>query len=573
MTLSRRTRGGLRAALRDRRGAVAVVAAVVLPCLLGMVALAVDGGLVQVQGGRLQAAADLAALAASASPGGAGGLVAGSLALNGVGDAASSVTAGMYCADPALAVSARFTPGAQSCPTLPRAGLSANAVQVQLTRSVPLAIGWFSPTGSGQVMARAVAVRTDVAGLQVGTTTAQLDGGAVNALLGGLLGVTVGGSALGYSAMLGAQVDVVTLMDALASQAGQAGGTYGALAGSRVTMVQLAAALVTALGGSGAAGSAAAAAAALVPLGPQLGAASLRVGALLDTGPWSNDQVGAAPPSALHASLNAFLVLSSAAQAAGSGGTFSVPALPAVLPAGIASASVTVAALSAPMTPFFGFGPVGESVSTSQVRLGVSLVLSAPLLNLYRVTLPLFLQVASGTAQVSAISCGPAPETDATTTVLAQSGLADAYVGQVTPADASVFAQATPVRPATLVTASGVLTVTGSAHVSAGGSGATSLLFTQADVAAHTVRSVSSTGLPSSLGRSLGSGLSLNASVAGLGLTPTGVQAAVGALLAPVLSSALDPLLASLLSALGLRFGSMDVVVPGMRCGVPALVR
>lgn len=442
---------------------------------------------------------------------------------------------------------------------------------MQLSRTVPLLFGFFSSAGTTPVQAQATAVRTDVAGLTAGTTALTLDGGAVNGLLGGLLGVTVSGSAVSYAGLLGARVDALDLLNAFAARAGAIGGTYGSLAGISLGMSDVAAALAVALAGGNATGSTGSAIAALALLGPTLGTAPVRIGALMDVGPWSNDQVGATPASALHAQMNAFLVITDSAQIRG-GTLFGLPALSTTLPLGIGSAGITAAAISPPSQPFFGFGPVGETVRTSQVRIAVSLVLTAPLLGLYTVTLPLYVQVASGVAQVSAIACGAAPETDATVALLAQSGLADAYVGQVSPTDLTSFATTPAVGSATLVNVGGVLTITGFSHTALASSTSQTLTYTQPMIAAGTTQSVAATNLPSSLGQSLG-GTNLQLRVTAVGLGVSAVTTAVQALLAPLLSGALDPLLNNLLSAFGVRLGVMDVATTGVRCGIPALVQ
>jgi uncharacterized membrane protein len=47
----------------------------------------------------------------------------------------------------------------------------------------------------------------------------------------------------------------------------------------------------------------------------------------------------------------------------------------------------------------------------------------------------------------------------------------------------------------------------------------------------------------------------------------------IHSILDPIVKSLLDPLIDSLLVALGVKLGTIDVTVTGVRCGVPVLVQ
>jgi len=86
-------------------------------------------------------------------------------------------------------------------------------------------------------------------------------------------------------------------------------------------------------------------------------------------------------------------------------------------------------------------------------------------------------------------------------------------------------------------------------------------------------QTTASTDMLSTLSSNLSNSLVLNVDASGLGLTvPAGsLISGLSSALTPVFQ-ATDGLLDPLLTALGVRVGTMDVTATGVRCGVPALV-
>jgi uncharacterized membrane protein len=95
------------------------------------------------------------------------------------------------------------------------------------------------------------------------------------------------------------------------------------------------------------------------------------------------------------------------------------------------------------------------------------------------------------------------------------------------------------------------------------------MTFTEADIAAHTVRTISSGTVAQSLTGSLLASLAL--SVNGIGAGPL-VQPALAATLSGA-APALDLVLGSVLKTLGLRIGFADYDVDGTLCGQAVLVQ
>ena len=217
------------------------------------------------------------------------------------------------------------------------------------------------------------------------------------------------------------------------------------------------------------------------------------------------------------------------------------------------------------------------TVHTAQVRmlLTITLLNTLPLgllLPPAQVQLPVYVEVASGTATLTGISCGRSPATDGTVNVSAISGVANAYVGSVDPSAMSNFSKPVTVNSATLVNALGLLLVTARGNVGVTGN-TQSLVFNQQQIQNYKSQRISSTGMTSNLLQGL-QGSQLNVSILGLtvGLTQSVVANMVTALLAPVFAN-LDSVADQVLATLGVQVGYLDVTVTGERCGVPALIQ
>jgi len=602
------------------RGAIAPFAALMLLPVIGVTALATDVGFWYAQRRHLQTATDMAALSAAQNPVEASAIAGDLLQRNGFGaDALASTTIGTYCPDfeNIKVPSARFLPGLAACPD-GRTPTAPNAVMVSAQTTVPgvLSRAMLSEgEGSGQiggapgasdpnlhkVSVQATAARIDEAGFQAGTGLVEVDtqkSALLNAVLGNVLGTRINLTAVQYEGLLNANIDALTFLDALAVNVNVSAGTYDGLLDAKVGVGSLLQAAINALKKAGTVtdvtiGS-------LVSLQGQIvGNPELTVGDLVDLGVWKNLPIGeSTAPTALAADLNVFQLVTMAIQVANKNNAIYIPALNVGLP-GIASLQVAATVIEPPKSPPFAFGPEGMTVHTAQVRLQLKL----QLLDLFGllgqgIQLPLYVEAGYGDATLKDISCGLEPAKDATVTVKARSGVAKAFIGVLPPNLLTNFSHRLTVedfQPAALVDVSllgliGIVRVSGRAGVDVGSGSYQDLVFDRGDIDNHVAQSVASAGMIDNLLAELGGTdpvtkeprLKLSACVISLGglcLIPVKLDAvgktvgALNQLLDPVIKGVLDPLVDTLLAALGIRLGVMDVVVTGVRCGVPVLIR
>lgn len=586
--------GPIRSGLAEDAGVVALLSGLLLTTMFAMAALAIDIGLQHATKRALQSAVDVTALSAS-FPVAAGSGSAPAMAATYFADAMQNtpmiahaalgtVTEGTYCPDSTLSVAARFTAGASSCANLPNI-VGPNAVRVDASVTQPFIFGRVLGATAGPLDASATASQINEAGFFAGTGLLAVNGGVINAVLSSLLGSTINLTAVQYQALLNTNVDALGFLNALATNLGVTAGTYGSLLGSSVTVQQVLQAEVTALNQPGNVATAA-----LDSLIGQItGAPQVTLGQVFDLGVWQNVGINSVQePAALTAGLNLYQLASIAAQVA-NGQHFLTLNAPSISVPGIAQVSLAATAIEPPQSPYFAFGPAGVSVHTAQVRtqLQLSLLNTGALLGgvlsglaNVAITVPLYVEVASGTATLAAISCGTTPATDATVTIDATPAAITAYLGSESQTDMTNFSNAVPAPgAATILTASvlntNVLTVTGSAVADIGSPGPTPLVFTQSQMQASppATQTTASTDMLSALSSDLSNSLVLNVDATGLGLTvPAGsLVSGLSSALTPVFQ-ATDGLLDPLLTALGVRVGTMDVTATGVRCGVPALV-
>ena len=416
------------------------------------------------------------------------------------------------------------------------------------------------------VPAQAGAVQITEAGLVAGSGLVSQNGGLPNQILGGLLGSQISLSAASYNGLANASVNALDFLDALAAQTQVTAGTYGQLLSGSVTVNQLISAEIAALNAPGSVGGAQAAAALQMLAAQVNGSETVSLGTLFNAGLWSPAQVGSIDrSSALGAQLNAYQLLTFAAQIANGAHLVAAPA--ALTIPGIATISVATTAIEPPQGSYFAVGPAGTTVHTSQIRLQLTASLLTPAAlpgGPAQVTLPVYEEVASGTASIQAISCGAIPATDATVTVSGISGVSTAYVGQVAPNVMSNVTAPVTVSPASIIVSPG-LTVTGQAEASVQGN-TQSLVFNQQQITSLTPQTISSTNMTSNFLQSLQSTLVLQSQPVPLPGLPV--------ILTPVLASvfaSLDSVTDQLLSTLGVKVGYLNVTVNGVRCGVPAL--
>lgn len=548
---ARRLRVGLAGA---RSGSVLPLVGVMMSMLLAAVAFSVDYGAVFVARRRLQTAVDLAAIVAAQNPGDANRLVALSLADNGVATPATpTVEPGRYLSDPATPPSARFQAGAAS----------PNAVRVTATAPTPLYFGRaILRRDSLDVTVHAVAGQANYASLTIGSRLASVNAGLVNAVLGSMLGAQLGLSLLDYNALLSARLDAFAFTDALASQIGVTAGSYNDVLAGQATIGQV-------LTAASRVGSVAVATALrqIVNALPS-GQPRLALSGIASLGDLGAAPLGSHDPT--HPMQGGAFDLVSAAAALANGASQVRVDLTAAAP-GLAGATLTLSLGQPAQSAWISNGAPGASASTRQARLLMEVQVAAPL-GLGRIALPLYLDLAAAQASLQALSCPWSTPDQNTATLSVRTGLATLAISDVAASAITAGGPAPSLTGYATLVAAPLVTVTGRAVASVANSAAQSVTFGNDDIVQHRIRTVSTTGLASSLTGSLLGGLALNVNVAGFGLSTGAVSSAVAAALSAA-TPAIDTLIDGTLRSLGLGVGQADVWMNSVSCGRASLVQ
>jgi uncharacterized membrane protein len=550
----------------DERGVISILGAFLILLGLGLSVMVIDVGHLYLAKRRLQAMVDAAALAAAADPATAAAIAQTMLGRNGYATDRIEVQAGLYTADPALPLASRLDVSS----SLP------NAVRVTDTITVPDFLAMvFNDAGKADIQATATAAQSPSVSFAAGSGLAQLSGGTLNGVLGKMLGTNLSLSALNWQGLAHTNVDALTFLDQLAARAGVAGGTYGDLANTNVTIGQVILAAQAALN-IHPQGVDSAALDALNLLSLQMPqAVSATLGAVVDTALWKTRNIGSIirqdqgqTTINLLDAVTAMARLYGGGHLADVGANLSVPvtgtSIAAFVTAGQPLASAAVA-------------HVGDGVSTSQVRLALTVTAASVNLGVAtaKVVLPVYVEVASGTATVSAIPC----RDDSMAVIAAAPTAATVQIGTVTAAQLQDFT--TTVQPSQAAVVQ--LTVLG-IPIAISASGSSSLVQTTNPPGLTFTRNDIQTGIFHSAAGSDGghllSGVAdhLTLSVGGSGITGL-VSSLVNGTVMPILRpllvsilSSLDPTVDALLQTLGVKLGTLDVTVHGVACGRATIV-
>lgn len=544
--------------LRDQKGSVAVTFAVLATVLIGIAGIGVDLGMMFTDRRKAQSVADLAALAAVGDLTNADKAAAGTLASNHLANGAYSIQYGVYSPDPTLKPDQRFAPSSSA---------NANAARITVTTTTPLFLSkLLVGKDSFSIQTTATASRSAFASFSIGSRLLSVQGGVLNQLLGGLLGANLSLSVMDYQALLDTQLDCFTFLNALATRLQLTAGTYSSILSATAKIGDLYAAMADA--GRQQFGTYNPVVTAMTNLAnaTQGLSAKVKVGSLLDIGPYSSLPVGQTPK--VGAAVSAYGMVSAAAEIANSNRQIEF-ALQTSVP-GIASATIAIAVGERPQgVSWTAVGPVGTSVYTAQTRILIkaSLVGTPPAA---LVTLPIYIDIASGNAQLTGLTCGFPDIATSRATLGVTPGVVDAWIGDVSPAQMSNFSTAPNPAAATLVDLAG-LKVTGRAHVSVGNMTATPVTFTYSDIQQATKKTVGTTNFTTTLLSRLISDTQLSVAGLPLGIGSPLISSIVSATLSTALSP-IDGLLSTVLQTLGVGLGQADVWVPGIRCDGAVLV-
>lgn len=542
-------RGGrLRRFGAARGGNVAILVALGSAMLMGAGAVGIDLGLVFQARRKAQGAVDIAAMLAAVDPSQADTVARRSLGDNGYGAATATVAPGSYDASTkGVAPGGRFSAG----------GSPANAVRVGLATSVPVTFGRaIGLPAAVPLRVTGTAASAQFAAFTIGSGTLKLDGGIANALLGALLGAKLSLSVSDYDALASARVDGLRVLDALGASLNMQAANYTDIVQANASVGQMLMALRVAAADNG---SAVAALSGILNALPNAGNL-VAIGQVDGLG----DAAALAPPRGFAGpSLNVLNLLGAAASLANGQNQVAID-LGATVP-GLLSTRLTLAIGERKRSSgWVRPGSRNATVQTAQTRLLIETTVTA--LGLGTITLPVYAEVAPAQATLRSLSC--AGSGGRKVTLDAQTGLATLAIAQV-PRTAINGGSASPdlSQPAPLVTVLGI-TVSGRALATLG-TGSQTLVFSDADIANHTVRTVASGNLTQSLTGSLLRNLVL--SVGDVGVPPL-IQSTLTTALGTV-TPGVDLVLDTVLRSLGLRLGYADLEVDGTLCNQAVLVQ
>jgi uncharacterized membrane protein len=543
----------------DERGNIAIMGAVLMTLVIGCAALGVDLGSIFADRRKTQSTADLAAMVAASNITNATNAASATVVQNNYpASALVSVELGTYTANSAIAPSARFV--------TPAVG-AANAARVTLNTKTPLYFARYI-TGANQftIKTQAVATSTALASFSIGSSLLSVNGGLINAMLGGMLGTSLSLSVMDYQSLASARIDAFDFMSALATRVNLTGVTYDSVLSSNIKVSDIIAAALSAQQTDNGASSATTALSTISQAVTSL-SSKITPSSLIDLGPYNDLTVGQTPKTSF--SVSALDLLSAIAEVSNGTHQIAVPSLNLGLP-GIANISLTATIGERPVgTSWLQVGAAGASVHTAQTRilLSIQVLGSGPVA---AINLPVYIEVASGTATLNAVSCGHPNISTSNVTLGVTPGIIDAWIGNVTLADMNNFTTKPNPPPALLVNL-GLITVAGLAHAGVGNTTPTNVNFSYADIQSNTGHTVTTTNFTNSLTSTLLGNLSLNVNVVGLGLPIPGLGATVASILSGATTS-VDKVLAQTLATLGVQIGSATVWVSSVRCDGAVLV-
>lgn len=554
----------LRSAHRSARGAVSVMAAL----LIGTVAIAalvsIDVGHVFMRQRQLQNMVDLAAMSAAQqlkradTPANLNGAVLGTVsnigAKNGypsgiamgcgdaTGGSADAMTACLGVWDPATGGPRHFSPAYDPAKASP------NAVRVQATQTVPIL--FVIKGGSGrQLFAESIASGSPpVAAFSLGTGL--LDVSTANSMLSVLLGNTVSLSLVDWQGLLNTTVTLDQLrlkanagtVDQLLNTSLNLRDFYALVlgaAGRDALLTTMLGSPPTALGASGA-------------------AATVSLARLLDLG-----VMAPAASSAVEVGLNVAQLLLAGAQVARGDTAVALPLNIPKLPLGLGGISANLRVIQPPVT---AAGPARQlssnpdtwqtTASSSQIKLTLMLQISADILKPIldaNLNVPLYLDVASATADLTKLQCAASPA-DRRATMHVRSSLvtacltdgctgSDVVLGQTKVLGIGIADVIATDAPRYGNTVGQDVTLAPGGHAQVGASDPFGGLFSQV--------------------------LALKVRTRLLGILSVPID--LGPLLAPV-GAALDALIPPLLASLGIQLGTADLWVHSIDCNNAELV-
>ena len=569
----------------DRRANFAVLTALSAPFAIGLAAIAIDQGALFNERRAAQSLVDIAAITAAANLDRAETAALTTLKDNGltsasIGGKASpvspgkpivTVVPGRYTSSSSLAVKSRFVAGQTPF----------NAVQVSLRKTGTLYFG-SSIMAPPVIGATAIAGTSAEAAFSVGSRLAEVkteNSPLLNALLGGLLGSKLSLSVMDYNALISADIDVLSFVDALAVKLNMTGVSYSEVLASKATVGQIATAMADIPGLDQKS----------MLLLRALGAGAktttkIPLNHFLDLGSVGRLGLGQ-QPAGLSVGASALSMLTAAGALANGSNQVALD-LGATVP-GLAVVTLQIA-IGEPLqfSPWLAVGGEGTVVRTAQTRLKllISLGVGNPNLSggnkLVAVNLPLHVEVAHAEARLTEISCPTGRRDSRRVSIAALPGIASLRIGESAGNGFADFSRPLTFRDARIADIRllilSLVAINGSASTAITNMQPTTLTFGDAEITGKVSKTASTRNLTQSLTTSLLDKLTLSVDLLGLGLPVPGLLASVTPTLTTILNEAtkpIDDLLHSLLSALGVQVGQAEVRVTGATCSRPVLVQ
>lgn len=496
----------LRKFLRDERGGIAIIGAAFAICGIGALAIGVDVASVFVERRRAQGAVDLAAIAAARDPDKALLAATATVNDNGVyGVRQIRITKGNYTPNPSIPVSLRFMPN----------GTPANAVMVELDSKAQTFFGKsFLPEGTFDVATRATAVSTAQAAFSVGSRLLSLDGGILNAFLGGLLGGNVSLTVMDYNALAGYNIDLFKFSNALGTSVVGQAGTYEELAATKVSVGQILDAMINvAQANSG--GAQVDFALRQLKNYSDANNVKLYVNKLFDFGQSSTLQFGQGA-AALQAKATALSIIQAAAEVAN--GANQVDITSNLNVPGLLATQLGITVGERPQSsPWICFGAEGVEVYTAQTRVRlIAQVGGSGLLSTVTLRVPLYADIAAARARLADISCGVNPANDMRVTLAVRPSLVNTWIAEpVTLAGWKTLGSPPNMTNASIANVAGLITATGKANAEITNMSDTNVVFRYADISGLTAKNVKTNDFTQSLTASLLGNLTLNVGLEG----------------------------------------------------------
>ena len=557
-------------------GNVATMVAVFAPVAAVMTALAVDTGLMASKQRQMQGLADLAAISAARDIQNADDAAKLILALNGFAGVDSLdaekgeiteelrdrysdhvvVQTGRYSADSSKKFTQRFTPGASP----------PNAVRVTLTDQEPRYFSLLLGSRSAISVSGTAAVSSEAA-VSVGSRLLRLEDGILNSLLSELTGSEISLSVMDYRGLASANVDLLRMFDALATNIDLDAVTYEDVLDANVSVADLAQAMADVSDESARVASTFSSIASDADLADVM----VTLSALIDLGDAGEARLGS-PAKGLDLGVEALQLMTAAAFV--SNGERQVDlALDSDVPS-LAGVTVSLVVGERPQSrTWFAVSEQGHSmVSTAQTRLFMNVQIEGlGLLRRDLVRLPLYLELASAEAQITDVVCQPGSHEAERVDVSVRPGILTLRIADLD-GGLSGLGATQEFAPAEILHTR-LLNVRASAQSRMVSANPETLRFPTSRIGSGEPMTVSTRD---ALGEALESAVrDLRLEVELLGMTlmsPEVVQALVGRILANAVEP-VDELVFELTSALGISLGEADVWVHDARCNRSVLVQ